>query len=67
VASGAIGLALGEALRYWRIALAATPDFFGLLYLGLAISCTPIYPINWRCRGLTVSLIVEAVIGPPRD
>jgi hypothetical protein len=68
---GAIGL--GEALRVWRVFLPSTPGVWMLFYLGLAISCSPIYLITWRvvrrfsCRGLAVCLIVVGVIGPPRD
>ena len=50
-----------------------TPYFLLLLYLGLAISCSPIYLITWRVarrfgwRGLAVFVGAAAVIGPPRD
>lgn len=73
---GLIGLgtiALCEAIGWWRVPFASTPYFLLLLYLGLAISCSPIYLITWRLarrfgwRGLAVSLGAVAVIGPPRD
>ncbi len=66
-------IALGEALGWWRIPSGSTPYFLPLLYLGLAISCTPIYLVTWRVarrfgwRGLAVCVGIVAVIGPPRD
>jgi hypothetical protein len=44
-----------------------------LLWLGIAISCTPVYLISWRVgrrfggRGLAALAVVSAVIGPLRD
>jgi len=80
LAGGAIGglvglgmIALCEAIGLWRVPFASTPYFLLLLYLGLAISCSPIYLITWRVarrfgwRGLAVCLIVVGVVGPPRD
>lgn len=75
-AAGCLGLGAimsGEALGVWRIPLPSTPGVLALFYLGLAISCSPIYLITWRVagrfgwRGLAVCLIVVGVIGPPRD
>ena len=66
-------IALGEALGWWRIPFAPTSYFLPLLYLGLAISCSPIYLVTWRVarrfgwRGLAVFVGIVAVIGPPRD
>ena len=66
-------IALCEAIGWWRIPFASTPYFLLLLYLGLAISCSPIYLITWRVarrfgwRGLAVFVGAAAVIGPPRD
>ena len=66
-------IALGESLGWWRIPFAPTPYFLPLLYLGLAISCSPIYLVTWRVarrfgwRGLAVCIGIAAVIGPPRD
>jgi hypothetical protein len=66
-------IALCEALGWWRIPFASTPYFMPMLYLGLAISCTPIYLVSWRVarrfgwRGLAVCVCIVAVIGPPRD
>jgi hypothetical protein len=71
MALGAI--ALGEAEEWWRIPSAATPHFWLLMYLGLTISCSPIYLLTWRTarrfgrRGLAVFILAVAVIGPPRD
>jgi hypothetical protein len=66
-------IALGENLGWWRIPSASTPYFVPLIYLGLAVSCSPIYLVTWRIvrrfgwQGLAVSIGVAAVIGPPRD
>ena len=66
-------IALGETVGWWRIPSASTPYFVPLMYLGLAVSCSPIYLVTWRVarrfgwQGLAVSLGVVAVIGPPRD
>lgn len=66
-------IALCEALGWWRIPFASSPYFIPALYLGLAISCTPIYLVTWRVarrfgwRGLVVCVGIVAVIGPPRD
>ncbi|HAF13032.1 MAG TPA: hypothetical protein DCK99_04890 [Blastocatellia bacterium] len=75
-AVGCMGLgaiALGNALGFWRVPIFWTPYFLALFYLGLAISCSPIYLITWRVarrfgwRGLAVCLGAVAIIGPPRD
>ena len=66
-------IALCEALGWWHIPFAPTPYFVPVLYVGLAISLTPIYLITWRLarrfgwRGLAVCLGIVAIIGPPRD
>ena len=66
-------IALCEALGWWRIPFASTPNFLPMVYIGFAISCTPIYLVTWRVarrfgfRGLTVSIGIAAVVGPPRD
>ncbi len=65
-------IALCEALGWWQIP-ASTPYFLPLLYLGLAISCAPIYLVTWRLarrfgwRGLAVFTGMVAIVGPPRD
>jgi hypothetical protein len=75
-AVGLMGLgmiALCEALGWWHIPFASTPYFLPLFYIGLAISCTPIYLVTWRVarrfgwRGLAVCIGIVAVGGPPRD
>jgi hypothetical protein len=64
---------LGQALAMWWISLPSTPIVWGLFYLGLAISLSPIYLITWRVarrfgwRGLAVCFVVATVVGPPRD
>ena len=66
-------IALCEALGWWRVPFAPTPYFLTVLYLGLAISCSPIYLVTWRLarrfgwRGLAVFVGIVAVVGPPRD
>jgi len=66
-------IALCEALGWWRIPFASTPYFVPMMFLGLAISCTPIYLVTWRVarrfgwRGLAVCVGIVAIIGPPRD
>ena len=66
-------ITLCEAIGWWRIPFASTPHFLLLLYLGLAVSCSPIYLITWRVarrfgwHGLAVFVGAVAVIGPPRD
>ncbi|MEP6818498.1 MAG: hypothetical protein ABJA18_03120 [bacterium] len=66
-------VALCEALGWWHIPFLATPSFLPLFFLGLAISCAPIYLVTWRVarrfgwRGLAVCVGIVAVIGPPRD
>ena len=66
-------IALCEALGWWRISFASTPYFVPMMFLGLAVSCTPIYLVTWRVarrfgwRGLAVCVGIVAIIGPPRD
>jgi hypothetical protein len=66
-------IALCEAQGWWQVPSDKTPYFLPLLYLGLVISCSPIYLITWRVarrfgwRGLTVFCGAVAIIGPPRD
>jgi len=75
-AAGLLGMgaiALCETLGWWRVPFASTPYFVPLFYLGLSISLTPIYLVNWRLarrfgwRGLAVFIGIVTVIGPPRD
>lgn len=64
---------LGNAAGWWKVSFPSTAYLLALFYLTAAISCAPIYLITWRVaarfgsRGITVCLIVSAVIGPPRD
>ena len=63
-------IVLGEALRWWKVPLLSTPF---LLFLGLAISVSPIYLVTWRIvrrfgwRGLAVFTGAVTIIGAPRD
>jgi hypothetical protein len=71
MALGAI--AVCEALGWWKIPFASTPYFAFIFYLGVAITCSPIYLVTWRLarrfgwRGLAVFTAIVAVVGPPRD
>ena len=66
-------IVFGNTFRLWRVPIVWTPYFLALFYLGLAISCSPIYLITWRVarrfgwRGMAVCLGLVAIIGPPRD
>jgi hypothetical protein len=75
-AAGCLGLGaivVGEALGVWRVFLPSARGVWVLLYVGLAVSCSPIYLVTWRVvrrfswRGLAVCLVVVGLIGPPRD
>jgi hypothetical protein len=63
-------IVLGDALRWWKVPLLSTPF---LLFLGLAISVSPIYLVTWRIarrfgwRGLAVFTGAVTIIGAPRD
>jgi hypothetical protein len=79
VGGAAVGLmalesiTLCEALGWWKIPFASTPYFALIFYVGVAITCSPIYIVTWRVarrfgwRGLVVFVAVVAIIGPPRD
>lgn len=79
VGGAAVGLmALGsiklcEALGWWKIPFASTPYFVFIFYVGVAITCSPIYIVTWRVarrfgwRGLAVFVAIVAVVGPARD
>ena len=64
---------LCETFGWWKIPFASTPYFVFILYVGLVVSCSPIYLVTWRlarrfgCRGLAVFVVLVAVVGPPRD
>jgi len=66
-------IVFGESIGWWRAPMASTPTFLALFCVGAAVSCSPIYLVTWRVarrfgwRGLTVCLLIAAVIGPPRD
>lgn len=66
-------IALCEALGWWKLPFVSTAYLWLPLYVGLSISLSPIYLVTWRLtrrfggRGLTWSLVVVAVVGPPRD
>jgi len=71
--AGLLALSLGEAQGWWRVPKAGSSHFRLLLWLALAVSCTPIYLITWRVarrfggRGLAVFVLAAAVVGPARD
>ena len=66
-------ITLCEALGWWMIPFAPTPFFGYIFYVGVAITCSPIYIITWRVarrfgwRGLAVFVAIVAIVGPPRD
>ena len=66
-------ITLCEALGWWKIPFAPTPFFAYIFYVGVAITCSPIYIITWRVarrfgwRGLAVFVAIVAIVGPPRD
>jgi hypothetical protein len=68
-----LAVALGETQGWWRVPKAGSTHFQLLLWLGIAISCTPVYLITWRVarrfggRGLAALAVASAVIGPLRD
>jgi len=68
-----LGLTLGEARNWWRIPGLDSMKFKLLIWLGLAISCAPVYLITWRvarrfgARGLALCVLIAAIVGPPRD
>jgi hypothetical protein len=63
----------GQAVGVWWISLPSTPGVRALLYVGLAISLSPLYLVTWRVarrfgwRGFAICLTAAGVIGPPRD
>jgi hypothetical protein len=66
-------IVLGNASGLWHVPIFWTPYFVLLFYLGLVISCSPVYLVTWRLarrfgwRGLAVFIGIVAIIGPPRD
>jgi hypothetical protein len=66
-------ITLCEFLGWWKIPFASTPYFAFIFYVGLSITCSPIYLVTWRVarrfgwRGLAVFVAIVAVVGPPRD
>lgn len=68
-----LAMALGETQKWWRVPKANSSHFQLLLWLGIVVSCTPVYLITWRVarrfggRGLAVCVLAAAIIGPPRD
>jgi hypothetical protein len=66
-------ITLCENLGWWQIPFASTPYFASIFYVGVAITCAPIYLVTWRVarrfgwRGLAVSVAIVVVVGPPRD
>ncbi len=75
LAVGVAGLgiiALGEKARWWHQVITWQLYFLALLVVDFAL-CAFVFLITWRIarrfgsRGLTVAMIVAAVIGPLRD
>jgi hypothetical protein len=65
-------IALGEEVGWWHMAITWEPYFLTILWIDFALSAF-IYLITWRIarrfglRGLTVVVVVFAVLGPVRD
>jgi peptidoglycan/LPS O-acetylase OafA/YrhL len=63
---------LGEQAAWWHMAITRKPYFVALLLVGFALGAF-IYLITWRVtrrlgwRGLAMTVILAAVIGPSRD
>ena len=73
VGVAALGIiAFGEKAGWWHMAITWEPYFLTLLWLDFALCAFP-FLITWRIarrfgwRGLAVTVVVVAVIGPPRD
>ena len=75
LAVGVAGLgiiALGEKARWWHQAITWEQYFVALLVVDFAL-CAFVFLLTWRiarrfgARGLILTMIVVAVIGPPRD
>ena len=70
---GLLAIALGEEQGWWRVPKAGSSYFQFLLWLGLAVSCAPVYLVTWRVArrfgagGLSLWVVIAALIGPPRD
>jgi len=43
-----LAIALGETQGWWRVPKVGSLHFRSLLWLGVAVSCTPVYLITWR-------------------
>ena len=68
-----LAMALGEAHSWWGVPKANSSHFQLLFWLGIAVSCAPVYLTTWRVarrygrRGLALCVLTAAIIGPPRD
>jgi hypothetical protein len=76
LAAGIVGLAatrVAELNGWWHVPVGQTAPGRTLIFLGFAISLTPVYLVTWRVarrfgmRGLAVCVAVAAMVGPPRD
>ena len=65
-------IVLGERVGWWHMVIDWEPYHLTLLLIGLA-ECAFIYLLTWRIarrfgsRGLAMSVVGAAIIGPPRD
>jgi len=68
-----LAVALGEARSWWQVPETNSWHFRLLLWLGVVVSCVPVYLVTWRVgrrfggRGLAVCVLAAAIIGPLRD
>src|SRR5438128_11233590 len=75
LAIGVVALAIiafGEAVVWWHMAITWEPYFLMLLLIDFSM-CAFIFLITWRIsrrfgwRGLAVTSLIVAIVGPPRD
>ena len=73
--AGVVGLgiiAVCERAGWWHMVISWTPYFLALLLIDMTV-CGFLFLLTWRIarrwgwRGLAVTLIVAAIVGPPRD
>jgi hypothetical protein len=72
-AYAAMAAAIGQAFGFWQISLAGSVSAATILYVAVAVSCTPIPLLSWRVArrygrwGLVAMVWCAAVVGPIRD
>ena len=72
-AYAAVAAGIGQAFGYWQISHAGSVSAAAILYVVVAVSCTPIPLLSWRIArkfgrwGLVAMVLCAAVLGPIRD